>query len=138
MKMRRILLLVCGVLGIGVIACSEVVDDSTPTDESSEVDVAKGDRPEVGAAELAEPELAEPAEPAEPADDNVSTLAATCTQTCSAVYNSTGASCGTFYGYGRTTFLGSCQKACNKAYENAAQQAAAVGCRLTYCTKSGC
>jgi hypothetical protein len=66
-------------------------------------------------------------------DDPVPT-ARNCTATCSGV-KSTGESCSVL-GFGSTTFLGGCTKACRRAMEDANAKAAVIGCILSYCSTS--
>jgi hypothetical protein len=63
-----------------------------------------------------------------------------CTATCTVVRNPIVAAwCpATVSGYGRTTFLGGCNKACNKAREQAQATALPEGCGIQQCSTSGC
>lgn len=69
-------------------------------------------------------------------DGEVEPLARNCTVTCNAVNISTEEACVPFTGFGSTSFLGGCRKACRRARQNAEGSAAAAGCRLTACTEN--
>ena len=117
MRIRSILLLlVGGILSLCWMACA------------TEVEPASQDMLELSAP--SEDTLT-------PIDDGPITQARSCQQTCPAE-DAAGADCGMFLGLGRTTFLGSCSKACSFARENAASQAAAVGCHLSGPCTGGC
>jgi hypothetical protein len=74
--------------------------------------------------------------PSEAADTSsegeVEAFARNCQTTCSGTSTATGGSCGVV-GFGSTTFLGGCTKACRFAREDADSKAVAAGCVLTSC-----
>jgi hypothetical protein len=117
MRIRSILLLlVGGILSLCWMACATEVEPASQ--ETVELSTASQDT-------------------LTPIDDGPVTQARSCQQTCPAE-DASGADCGTFLGLGRTTFLGSCSKACSFARDDAARQAAAVGCHLSGGCTGGC
>lgn len=121
MKMRSILLLaITAILSIAWMACmTDTEPSSQRTPETLELATVEQDS-------------------VTPIDDGPITQARSCEQLCPATVTATGASCGSFLGLGRTTFLGSCSKACGFARDDAAAQAAAVSCHLSGLCTGGC
>jgi hypothetical protein len=110
MKRQALLLMCCGFLSFLGVGCGPAVDEPAPqTEEQTNEDSQDGE---------------------------VHALARNCKVECSAVNISTGAACSPFTGFGSTTFLGGCTKACRFAIEDAQGQAAQSGCRLTTCSKT--
>ena len=119
MRIRSILLLlVGGILSLCWMACATEVE--TASQETVELSTASDDS-------------------LTPIDDGPVTQAKSCQQTCPALHDEDETqSCGTFLGLGRTTFLGSCSKACAFARDDAARQAAKVMCHLSGPCTGGC
>jgi hypothetical protein len=127
MKRQALLLAVCGVLGFFGVGCGPTTDDSTPQagDQSTEESPSQVGTPD------------ENSQGGGSSDDReVHEMARNCTTTCTAVRIDTGAACANVIGYGSTTFLGGCTKACRFAHQDAESNAAAASCRLTGCADS--
>ncbi|WNG15393.1 hypothetical protein [Cystobacter fuscus] len=76
---------------------------------------------------------------AEEEDGTVQQQGKTCTVTCTVQNYGTGTCPPTVTGTYSTTFLGGCNKACNKAREQATSRALPPGCYIYQCdTGSGC
>lgn len=113
MKRHVMLLAVFAVLGSFGAGCGPATDEpapeaSTPTTEQM------------------------PSAEATPDDGEVTQMARNCQTTCSGV-TASGATCSVI-GFGATTFLGGCTKACRFARADADANAASYGCQLTTCT----
>jgi hypothetical protein len=117
MSMRTVLLAVSCVLSLGWNGCA------THSDPAADEDL----------------ELAALDQPIAPTEGGPVTSARTCTLTCPAAFDADPtASCGSFVGVGRTTFLGSCSKACGFATQDARDQALRVSCHLSGPCSGGC
>ncbi|MFY2558085.1 hypothetical protein ACN469_10675 [Corallococcus terminator] len=73
-----------------------------------------------------------PGEETSSEENNVEQFARNCKTTCTGV-NSSGATCGVV-GFGSTTFLGGCKKACRFARQDADAKAGSYGCQLHQCS----
>ncbi|WNG33747.1 hypothetical protein F0U61_08975 [Archangium violaceum] len=114
MKRHVMLLAVFSVLGFFGAGCGPATDDPAP--------------------QAGDP-TTEQLPPDEAASDNdrpVEQLARNCQTTCSGV-TATGESC-SVVGFGSTTFLGGCTKACRFARADADANASSYGCQLTTCS----
>ena len=126
--MARKLLMVAAfaLLGCFGVGCGPAVDDTTPR---------LGEQvPENNSSGDCEPAPDELSKDGPPSDHEVVAMARNCKVTCYGT-NASGTSCSVF-GFGSTSFLGGCTKACRRAYEDAQQNAAASGCIISYCTES--
>jgi hypothetical protein len=121
---KALLLSLCGFLSVSVIGCGGPEDTQVPPAEEQ---AAEGQQPEAGASEEGQGQAPE---------GEVRAQARNCQTTCTAVRVDTGEACASVVGYGYTTFLGGCTKACRFARENAEANAAAAGCRLVSCADS--
>ncbi|MCP3144312.1 hypothetical protein [Pyxidicoccus xibeiensis] len=112
--MRHVMLLaVFAVLGSFSAGCGPATDDPAP---------------ETGAPTTEQL----PSEEATPDDGEVTQMARNCQTTCSGV-KATGESCSVI-GFGSTTFLGGCTKACRFARADADANASSSGCILSTCS----
>lgn len=112
MKQYVIGLLILAVLGVGGASCGP----------GSEV-------PETPPGETSEPL---PPDETSSEDGTVEQFARNCKTTCSGI-TASGGTCGVV-GFGATTFLGGCKKACRFARQDADAKAASYGCQLTQCS----
>lgn len=120
MKRQALLVAVCVLLGFSGFGCGAPVDDPAPqTGEQT-----SGGQPDTGT----------PTEGNESSDGEVEALARNCKTTCTGK-KATGEACGVV-GFGSTTFLGGCTKACRFARSDADSKASAYGCELTTCSDS--
>jgi hypothetical protein len=148
--MKRQLQGIVGLLGIGILAaCSAEVDpEAGIAGAEEEMVVAPGDgdalmqAPEeyVGARQVADD--AERIEMSAEGASNISAppqnLGKTCHAMCTVAKIDPNAWCpATMAGTGRTTFLGGCNKACNKADGDAASKLP-PGCVIYQCNHTGC
>lgn len=72
----------------------------------------------------------------EPERGRVEALAHNCQTACGARKIITGAACQDFTGFGDSTYVGGCAKACKTARRAAETKAASVGCEVLLCTDS--
>lgn len=124
MKKCSLLLSLFSVLCLSIAGCGAEDKDS-------------GTQPSEPAAEEGTPPVGSAEEQPEPGDGQVQAQGKQCWATCT-VQSISGASCpATISGYGNTTFLGGCNKACNKAQGDATSKLPA-GCVINSCSFSGC
>lgn len=128
MARKLLILVVFAFLGCFGVGCGPTADDSTPQSEEQAPETAENGSSEEDCAP------AQPSENAAPSDGKVVALARNCKVTCYGA-KTDGTSCSVF-GFGSTSFLGGCTKACRRAYEDAQQNAASSGCVISYCTES--
>ncbi|MCK8500523.1 hypothetical protein [Myxococcus fulvus] len=112
MKRHVVWLAILAVLGSGFVGCGP----------GTEV-------PEVPAGETAEPPASEEVSSE---DRPVEAFARNCKTTCSG-FTASGGTCNVV-GFGATTFLGGCKKACRFARQDADAKAASYGCQLAQCS----
>lgn len=123
-----------GLFVVSAVACA------TGESESGNEGLAPAAAPDsVGAQQAALEERAATVEGVEAADagragdDSDATLGKECTATCSVVQTAAGAFCpSSIGGFGSTTFLGGCDKACRKARADASGQLG-PGCAIFNC-----
>lgn len=131
MKRCSLLLSLCTALCLSIVGCGgteEVDTEQQPTEQ-----VPPGQEP--GAAE----EQPQAENSGETEEGNVQALGKSCSATCTVQKLDPNAWCpATVAGYGRTTFLGGCNKACDKALADARTQALPAGCAIYSCSTSGC
>lgn len=131
MKRRSLFLSLCTALCFSITGCGgpeEAATEPQPTEQ-----VPPEQQP--GAAE----EQPQEGNTGESEGGDVQAFGKTCTATCTVQKFDPNAYCPTsVVGYGRTTFLGGCNKACNKALEDARTQALPPGCVIYSCSTSGC
>lgn len=123
MKRYVALLAVCGLLGVTGVGCGGTQEETLPN-------------PEQQAPEEKQPDTVSPEEGTQgeqPNDGKVHQQARNCQTTCTAVRFDTGGQCAPITGFGSTTFLGGCTKACRFAHDDAQSQAAAASCRIVSC-----
>ncbi|QSQ17086.1 hypothetical protein [Myxococcus landrumensis] len=115
MKRHVLWLTLLGVLGITSLGCGPGAPDGwePPPGETSEALSAE----EVSSEETGDAEFAR-----------------NCMTTCTGI-TSSGSACGVV-GFGSTTFLGGCRKACRFARRDADAKAATYGCQLQQCSES--
>ncbi|TQF16808.1 hypothetical protein FJV41_06545 [Myxococcus llanfairpwllgwyngyllgogerychwyrndrobwllllantysiliogogogochensis] len=112
MKRHVMLLAVLGILGFGGAGCGPGEEPrETPSGETTEQ---------------------VPGEETSSEENNVEQFARNCKTTCSGI-TASGGTCGVV-GFGSTTFLGGCKKACRFARQDADAKAASYGCQLTQCS----
>jgi hypothetical protein len=122
MKRQVLLVAVLGLLGFFGGGCGPAVDDADDAAPQMSEQVPMESPAETGTP-VAEDEATE---------GEVRAFARNCQTTCSGI-RSTGETCGVV-GFGSTTFLGGCTKACRFARQDADAKAVAAGCQLTTCT----
>ncbi|WP_143195641.1 hypothetical protein [Archangium sp. Cb G35] len=124
MKRSSLFLSLFSVLCLSIAGCGG--DERSAEQQPSEPTTEEG-TPPVGSTE----------EQPEPGDGQVQAQGKQCWANCT-VQSIGGGSCpATISGYGNTTFLGGCNKACNKAQGDAAAKLPA-GCVINTCSFSGC
>ena len=120
--------------GLVVLASGCVVEPES--DPVEEVPVAEAEQAETGGADTScdasQDELAEDAP-----EDQSFLPGKQCWATCTVTNLGSGVCPATIGGYGRTTFLGGCGKACNKARGDAASKLP-PDCVIYNCSYSGC
>jgi hypothetical protein len=123
MKKHILMLSLCGLMGFLGAGCGGSTEEPAP--QASE-QTPVGGQPEA-AAPTDDPQGA--AAPEE--DGGVKAMAKNCQTTCSG-HNSSGEACGVV-GFGSTTFLGGCTKACRFARQDADTKAQTSGCFIESC-----
>jgi hypothetical protein len=124
MKKRSLLFSLFSVLCLSIAGCG---GDEKSSEQQPSQPITEEAKPPVGSAE----------EQPESEDGQVHAQGKQCWASCT-VQNIGGGSCpSTISGYGNTTFLGGCDKACNKAQGDATSKLPA-GCVINSCSFSGC
>ncbi|WP_043428401.1 hypothetical protein [Cystobacter fuscus] len=123
MKKQILMLSLCGLMGFLGAGCGGATEEPAP--QASEQSPAGG-----------QPEAVPPADDSQGAstageDGGVTAMAKNCQTTCTG-HNSSGATCGVV-GFGSTTFLGGCTKACRFARQDADTKAQTNGCFIESC-----
>jgi hypothetical protein len=124
MKKQILMLSLCGLMGFLGAGCGGSTEEPAPQ-ESEQVPFGE------------QPEATPPADDSQSAstsgeDGGVTAMAKNCKTTCTGTNNSSGATCGVV-GFGSTTFLGGCTKACRFARQDADTKAQTSGCSIQSC-----
>lgn len=128
MKRYSLLLSLWTALGFALVGCGTTEDDADP--RSTEQTPGQG-QPEVGNPETTPDEQGA-------GSGEVVALGKSCWATCTVQNVDPNVWCpSTISGYGSTSFLGGCTKACNKADGDAASKLP-PGCVIYSCSHSGC
>ena len=129
MKRCSLLLSICTALCLSIAGCGAEKDDSEAPPAEPPVEQGSPDT---------DTSQQQPPGEQEPGEGQVQAQGKSCTATCTVQNYGTGTCPATVVGYGRTTFLGGCNKACNKAIEDAYSKALPAGCVIYQCGTDGC